>query len=443
MRNPSKCLLIACLLFFNTCIQNGTEPEKNTVPAFTRSNSISDTVFVWTTWAETLGVIDDDEVAISLSDASLPISLNDSIISLSPQLSDTGNYDLYAIACDEHGNCDSIRISLHIVPEYVMLNKIKKEKHSSPGGTIHCGQTTISGGTASSSFTEFEFNEFGYVSKFIRESGTRVFKYIYSYDSLLYPIRVTCITQDNDTCGYDSIVYDDKHNMLKGISVYSQNGTVLEEDITEFEFDSENRMTSMRYSYETQSCDVNNRCSTWTRNDLVEYQYDSEGQLVKKIHTFNGGQLEDSVVYKYNLLGNLIQEREYSGEWVYPYEYEYDSNGLLTRKIRYHGTGEIGGKAEYEYNSEELLIKIDDYCWNYTKYTYKGTSEYEWAKIRAIKTPSTAKLVKDDTGLWKKGANAEGQKSSNDDAIVIQQSEDELKKAGKFGIAQAIRISRH
>lgn len=443
MRIPLKYLLIPCLLIYSSCIENGTEPEKNTVPAFSRTNSIFDTVFIWNTWAETLHVIDDDEVEIFLSDTSLPITLKDSIICLSPQLSDTGDYIFFALACDENEKCDSIEISLHVMPEYVTVKKIRKDKHSSPGGTIHCGQTTISGGTASTSYAEFEFNEFGYVSKFIRESGSLIFQYVYSYDSLLYPNRVTCITQNNDTCGYDSIVYDDNHNMIKGISVYSVGGIILEEDITEFEFDSEDRMTSMGYSYETQSCDVNNRCSTWTRNDLVEYQYDSEGLLVKMVHTFNGGQLEDSIVYIYNFSGYLIEEKEYSGEWMYPYKYEYDSNGLLVCKIRYHGTGEIGGKEEFEYNSEQLLIKIDDYCWNYTEYTYRGTTEYEWTEIRAIKTTATSKLVNDDTGIWKKRAITEEQKRGNVNAIVVQQSKEELEKAGKHGIAQTLRISRH
>jgi hypothetical protein len=170
-------------IFSVSCSDNGIKTLVNISPSFNNSD-ITDTVKVWNTWQETLSVYNDDSITYRMSDSSLPFLLHNSILSITPQLEDTGNYDFYIIASDQAQQHDTLNIRLCIIPEFIILNKIKKEVFYSPGGTINCGQSSTISDGPSSYYNEYEYNEFGHYSKVTRFSAYNTSKYVYDYDSL-------------------------------------------------------------------------------------------------------------------------------------------------------------------------------------------------------------------------------------------------------------------
>jgi hypothetical protein len=436
--NWETMLLPILLLTLFTCAKNGTEPRENAFPAFRGKEIIIDTIHPWQKWVDTLSVVDEDTaLSFCISDFSTSFLLKDSIISFSPRLQDTGFYDFNVIACDPKKQCDSVRFQLTISPEFAYINEASKIIYYSEGGTIYCGQTTIYGNASVTTIEEYEYNPFGLISKVSLNDSTQA-EYTFTYDSLYFPIKISRSTSGQQNAYYDSMVYDGNLNLIKSLSISNNNGNISIQDETDFEFDNQNRMISMTYSYETQSCDVNNICSTWTRHDIVQYEYNSAGLVAKKTHTYNGGQLDDSVVYTYNSELKLIEEKNYSGQWIYPTQYIYNSDGVLIGKVWYQGTGDLGGKDDYTYDPQGQLIKIDDYCGNYTTFSYQGYTQYEWIKVKAIKTPATAQMFKDDPGLSKKGNTI----NKNVNNLIVNLVMTELKKAGKIGIAFAFKQSR-
>jgi YD repeat-containing protein len=434
MRNAgTRTMLFSVVLLFSlACTKYVAQPDVGRSPVFQGKGTTIDTIHPWQKWADTLRVVDSDSaVSFSLHDTVIRFLLRDSILSIVPGLQDTGTYDFKVFAKDSRNQCDSVRFQVTISPEFVYIDETSKITLHSEGGTIYCGQTTSYGG-ASSTFTEaYEYNQFGFVSK-VTTNDTSSVEYDFTYDSLCFPVKITSSSQTIDY--YDSMVYDGNHNEIKDLNI-GRNGTV--ENETDFAFNSQNQMVSMSYSYESQSCNVNNSCSTFTRNDIVQYEYNPAGLMSKMIHTYNGGQLEDSVVYTYDAESRLLAENDYRGQWVYPTQYLYDANGVLTGKVWYQGTGDLGGKDDYTYSAQGKLIRIDDYCGNYSSFSFVESTEYDWITVKAFKTPATTLIDSSARTLYKKRTAIK----ENANMRFVNSVVANLRKAGKIGTALAFKES--
>lgn len=401
-----KYVLTFFSIFALTCLNldKSLEIQRKSPPSFQRGGSFSDTAFAMSVKKDTLRVSNHDVVTYSFLKDSIPfVKLKDSIVTICPNLKDTGSYEIKLIASDSIEQHDTCILLLWVFPKIDTLTVLSNRYSFQEGGDIHCGQTTISGPSYSYEI-QMEYNSFGLLSKTKRIStDTQSMSYSFEYDSLLFPIKI--YYSDTMRSIYDSIRYDSFHNMIQTmtIGVSSQ-----PENIVTYSYDSKNRLSTMEYSYETQICDEFGKCSTWTRNDLVQFDYNNYDSLIKETRTFNGGQFADSIVYLYNSQNQLTEQFEYYDQWKYPTRYTYNIGGQLIEKTSYSHYEDIGDVWKYAYNTNGYVSKIDNYCGNYGSLTNKGYSTFTWTRISIIHSDATNKFTKYEQYLSKKAFQQNG-----------------------------------
>lgn len=393
----SLLLSSAALLFLCILSCNLFEDENNSVPRFDIVGHIDDTIFVGTPRSDTLLVLDDDEVTLLLSDSTLPFTLNSSILTFDPALSDTGVYEFYLIASDPLGQTDTLSVKVTVLPEYLTFNKVCREVYRTPGGEIECGSTTIGGGDADSTFHESEFNEFGHTTMSCVVSSTyqSTTFYEYKYDSLYFPSVTTMKDENKVIIGYWHLSYDARHNVTTYIRTDADGEGVP--DTLLCTYDDNDNMLTYAYSYIS---------TKWEDGQVVEvpvsslmtFTYDVQNNMTKYVR-YDNGIAEDSTLYSYSSNGSLVEKKEYRNEFMYRTTYQNSSSGDRMSEISYHGTGEIADKKEYTYNSAGKPWVIDEFCWNETHYNSTRSTENTWQQISVIKTPASLRM-KDDAGMF-------------------------------------------
>ena len=90
-------------------------------------------------------------------------------------------------------------------------------------------------------------------------------------------------------------------------------------------------------------------------SDTVEFKYDKEGRLIEKT--------SNAIIhkYEYDKDGNLTKETTYSMsgtiEQVSEYVYEYAPSGQISTRKELNSSGELTSRIEYEYDSSGHRIK--------------------------------------------------------------------------------------
>ena len=154
--------------------------------------------------------------------------------------------------------------------------------------------------------------------------------------------------------------------------VFDENGNMLEEKYEGSVVD----VQKCVYEYDTYGNITSAKCFTadGELNGTVENEVDKKGRLVKKVISQDNGD-KNTVTYKYDAKGNVIEESsEYDGR-TESITYEYDNKNNLVKSTFGSDNG-YGSRYEdtYEYSSDGKLIKSI-----YTqKEGYTCTYEYKY-----------------------------------------------------------------
>ncbi len=417
----SICILISCT--------EHVAPE-NKSPEFNHTSMFNDTIYAWTSLKETLSVSnDDDYVSYRLSDTTTPFSISDSILSISPKLSDTGSYNLFVTATDTKGQSDTIHISAFVSLEYKTSNKMRRITRSNPQRPLcYTGDNYIQGHNGPELFLR-EYNKFGYTEKKeVVQNGTYYFNrsFSYEYDSLHYPTKVSSHNSAGDIISIANYFYNTDQNLIKVISANSdgsENGNNYY-----FEYANSGKLISLKYTTPKYIYDKDGTGTLKAINNLISYEYNNKNLLTKSTVMYDDEIFVDSTVYRYNSSNQLIETKEYnSSSELTKSLHSYNSAGQKFESIRYDDTGNIITKKETNYNAMGLISVISDYCWNDSYYSLEDNFEYEWMAVDIIKTPANDQPVINDPS----------------NRVVTQETMEKLYKAGRSDIAEIFELSRH
>lgn len=215
-----------------------------------------------------------------------------------------------------------------------------------------------------------EYDDHGNLT--LRELGDSSEKYEYTYDENGFIIKKTStVTGMEHLSGYENktVEYtnDKNGNVLKAVSV-KENGI---EDITEYTYDSENRILKETRSkgygdnievYHTDEFTYDkygNILTEYTKRDSTEksytyeYTYDEKGNILEKKK--NGTPV---VKYTYDSNGNRLTVSSFAdGDYYLSTERTYDSNGILIKAVKYNPNGGIIAVNELSYDDKGNLVK--------------------------------------------------------------------------------------
>lgn len=152
-----------------------------------------------------------------------------------------------------------------------------------------------------------------------------------------------------EECRY---IFDESGNVAT-IQIKSQ----YSEYSLEYEYDSAGRKISMS--------NFDGLGESGNLRHKIIYKYDSIGNVVEEIRYNANGKAEERYFYKYDVANNLVEESKYNsiGGCCYNhyYTYEYDSTGRVVKIIR-GGTDSLGERSQtYQYDSEGNLVEEIEY----------------------------------------------------------------------------------
>ncbi|MFT8349924.1 DUF6531 domain-containing protein, partial [Clostridium saccharoperbutylacetonicum] len=255
-------------------------------------------------------------------------------------------------------------------------------------------------------------NPIGIVQKSIRDSEGNIIKEINPnyYDS-----------ESNDGIGVE-YEYDKENRKIKTIYpdggierfVYDSNGNVIKHISPEYYNEDTDDGLGYTYTYDS----MNRLSSIINEEGLVEktFEYDLHGNIIKEIDIEG-----NATLFKYNLLGNLIEKRvpvekynlsEDNEGSLKGYEikynltcYEYDKNG--NKILERHGT-ELVLESEscnnyneiyFKYDEENRLIEVKDKYGAKTKYKYDCLNNKTYENFRINdKTDKVVNYIYDKVG---------------------------------------------
>ncbi len=139
------------------------------------------------------------------------------------------------------------------------------------------------------------------------------------------------------------------------VYVFDENGNMLEEKYDGSGID----VQKCVYEFDTNGNITSAKCFTTDGelNSKVENEVDKKGRLVKRVVSQDNGD-KNTVTYKYDAKGNIIEESsEYDG-YTEIITYEYDGKNNLVKSTSDSANG-YGSRYEdtYEYSSDGKLIK--------------------------------------------------------------------------------------
>lgn len=159
--------------------------------------------------------------------------------------------------------------------------------------------------------------------------------------------RTVNIFDENDNM-LISALYDSEKNeppTHRTIYTYDTDSKLIEEDF----YASNNLLHHTVYEYDENDILISDTSYYNNTTNKTEYTYDSKGRLSAEITYENGHELQ-SCEYEYDRQDKLISKSESSGACDY---YKYDLNGNIIEERSKYG----GMVTEYTYDEENRMIK--------------------------------------------------------------------------------------
>lgn len=193
-----------------------------------------------------------------------------------------------------------------------------------------------------------QYNGYGFLIKEVEfEDGIESESRSYSYDA--YGCLIKIIFKDKGSKGEIEKTYDDKHNL---ISSYRNNHEVYNEDNTigrklqklhEYEYDKNGNILS----------DIVKSSNTTPTGNYTIVKYNLNGNIVEEKSIGEHGNV--SSIVRYNSNGDILEQIIFdeAGNLLSAYKYEYYANNKHYRTIEYNSSGTIRCYYETVYISEE------------------------------------------------------------------------------------------